>query len=360
MTVIYFILILGIIIAVHEAGHLLMAKIFGVYVQEFAIGFGPKLFSRKGKETVYSLRAVPLGGFTGMVENETVPTKFDEEGNPIEFLSLPKERTFYGIKIWKRIMILLGGPLFNILLACLAFVLAFQINGSINEYPAPVIYEVQKGSAAEQAGLLKDDLITKMVFKDGTVVIPETFEDIIYAKPNNTEEVTIYVTRQGQELSIRVTPRYDEETKNYMLGISCGPLITRRVGFFEAYPLGIKMAFRVVSLTFEAVVGLFTGASGLDSLGGTISMYRYTEEAASYGLVSLISLMASLSVSVGIMNLVPIPVFDGGKIVFAIIEKIIGHRLSEKVENTVNYIGLGMILLLFVLVTYLDITKLFH
>ena len=108
MTIIYFILMLGIIILVHEFGHLLLAKLFNVYVYEFALGFGPKIWSRKGKETTYSLRAIPLGGFNGMVEKEDTPLAFDQEGNPTEVLSVPHERTLYGVAIWKRILILLA------------------------------------------------------------------------------------------------------------------------------------------------------------------------------------------------------------------------------------------------------------
>ena len=358
MTIIYFLIILAIIIFVHELGHLLAAKLFGCYVNEFAIGFGPTIFKKAGKETTYSLRAIPLGGFTGMVEKENTPIKFDEEGNPTEFLTVPKERTFYGIKIWQRILVLLAGPLFNLLLACLVFVMIFQINGYITEAPPAIIKEVIAQSAAEEAGFKAGDVITKVVLSNGDVIIPQTFTEIVLQTQNNNDEMTYYVERNGTELAIRVTPKYDETEKRYLIGIVAPDPVVRKISFLQAIPEGISYAFEIVGLTFEAITGLFTGAQGLDSLGGTISIYKYTEEAASYGFLSLLSLVGSLSISVGIMNLIPIPIFDGGKIVLAIAEKIIGHRLSEKFEMALSIIGLRIVLLLFIFVTYQDIMKL--
>ena len=358
MTIIYFILMLGIIILVHEFGHLILAKLFNVYVYEFALGFGPKIWSRKGKETTYSLRAIPLGGFNGMVEKEDTPLAFDQEGNPTEVLSVPHERTLYGVAIWKRILILLAGTAFNLLLAYVVYIAVFQINGFINEYPKPYIESVKIDSPAYEAGLQAGDLITRIEFKNGDVVVPETFYDVIIANQTNTETMTVYIDRNGQSMVFNVTPRYSEEDNAYLIGITSGELIRKELTFFEAIPVGIKYASDVVKLTFTSIIGLFTGRTGLDSLGGTISMYRYTEEAASYGLASLLSLTGSLSVSIGIMNLIPITIFDGGRIVQAIIEKIIGHRFSEKTELIITYVGLGLVLLLFVFVTYQDILKL--
>ncbi|MBQ9037618.1 MAG: site-2 protease family protein [Erysipelotrichaceae bacterium] len=358
MTIIYFILMLGIIIFVHEFGHLIVAKLFNVYVSEFALGFGPKLWSKKGKETTYSLRAIPLGGFNGMVENEETPLAFDEEGNPTEILRVPKERTLYGVAIWKRILILLAGTFFNLLLAVFVFILIFQINGFINEYPAPYIDSVTSGSPAEIAGLQAGDLITKIEYTNGDVVIPETFYDIIVANQSNTDPMTIYIERAGQEMVYVVTPKLTENNQ-YLIGISCGPLVQKELTFWSAIPTGIEYTFDTIKLTLSGIVGLFTGRTGLDSLGGTIAIYEYTKEAASYGLVSLLSLMGSLSISVGLMNQLPLAIFDGGKVVMAIIELITGKRMNEKVEMAINYFALAVIMLLFVFVTYQDITKFF-
>ena len=358
MTIIYFLIIIAVIIAIHEFGHMIAAKIFGCYVTEYAIGFGPTILSKQGKETKYSLRLVPLGGFTGIVERENTPLKFDEQGNPTEFLTVPKERTLYGISTWKRIIVFLAGPLMNLLLAIAVFIMTFQVNGYIVDSPKPVIGTVTVGSPAAMAGILPGDEITGITLKDGKKSVPETFQDVVLKIGNYTDPITFTINRDGKELEVIVTPKYDESLKRSIIGITSVEPEVRELNFLTAIPVGIHYAFLTIRMTFEAIIGLFTGTTGLDSLGGTISMYRYTEEAASYGLASLLSLTGSLSVSIGIMNLIPITIFDGGRIVQAIIEKIIGHRFSEKTEAIITYVGLGLVLLLFVFVTYQDILKL--
>jgi regulator of sigma E protease len=338
---------------------MLAAKLFGCYVTEFALGFGPTILKKQGKETVYSLRAVPLGGFTGMVEKENTPTKFDENGNPVEFLTVPKERTLYGIDTWKRIIIFLAGPFMNMVLACAVFIMVFQINGYIVDSPKPIIAAVTENSPARDAGILPGDEITKVTLKNGENFVPDTFQDVVIRISNYNDEITFTVNRNGQNIDIRVTPKYNEELGRYVIGVSSVDPQVRELNFFTAIPEGIKYAFMVIDLTFDAIIGLFTGTTGLDSLGGTISMYKYTEEAASYGFISLLSLVGSLSVSVGVMNLIPISIFDGGRVVQAIVEKIIGHRLSEKAEAVLTIAGLVVVVLLFLFVTYQDIIKLF-
>ncbi len=358
-TLIYFILMMGIIIFIHEFGHMLLAKRFNVYVREFALGFGPKIFSKQGKETLYTLRAIPLGGFNGMVETEETPIEFDENGNPTKIFTIEKERTFYGVAIWKRILILLAGPVFNLMLACLVFSSIFQINGFVNVYPAPVITAVDVNYPAYAAGLKAGDVIKKISTDAGQHVEPGTFYDIIVLNQNKKDTLTFTVEREGQILEIRVTPQYNEEEKRYIIGISAGEMIQKKITFLEGFVEGAKYTWYIITATFQAIARLFVG-QGLEDLGGTISIYRYTEEAASYGFLSILSLMGSLSVSVGLMNLIPIPIFDGGRIVLCLIEKVVGHRLSEKTENIVMYIGLGLVFILFVFVTIQDITKLFH
>ena len=358
MTIIYFLLILGIIITVHEFGHMVIAKLFNVYVNEFAIGFGPTIWSKQGKETKYSLRAIPLGGFTGMVEAEETPLEFDENGNPTKILKVNKDRTFYGVSGIKRILVLLAGPFFNMILAWVVYIAIFQINGYTYEEPKAIIASVMEASPAEEAGLQANDLITKMVFSDGSIVEPKLFSDISIGNRGNGP-IQITVLRSGSEITVNLTPKYNEEEGRYLIGITAPDMELRKINFIQAIPEGFKYANNVLKLTFESILGLFNGSSGMESLGGTIAIYKYTEEAASYGFVSLMSLMGALSVSVGIMNLVPIPIFDGGKIVLTLIEMIIGRRLNEKAENFLTMIGLGLVLLLFLFVTYQDIIKLF-
>ena len=149
-----------------------------------------------------------------MVEKEDTPLAFDQEGNPTEVLSVPHERTLYGVAIWKRILILLAGTAFNLLLAYVVYIAVFQINGFINEYPKPYIESVKIDSPAYEAGLQAGDLITRIEFKNGEVVVPETFYDVIIANQTNTETMTVYIDRNGQSMVFNVDDKETHKDEN--------------------------------------------------------------------------------------------------------------------------------------------------
>lgn len=357
MTFVYFIILLGVVIMVHELGHLIVAKKFNVYVREFAIGFGPRLFSKKGKETTYSIRAIPLGGFTAMASetNDFIEGQNDQSDIPAD---LPAERTMAGAKPYKRALIMAAGPFFNILLAMVVFVAMITINGGINRAPKPIVGAVMENSAAEQAGLLEGDLIVSITYSDGSTIHPKTFSDMVQYN-QMYHDTAIYEVKRGDEtLTFSVTPTYNETDKTYLIGIHSPAYEFESMNFFQAIPAGIAYCWEVTTLTFGAIVRLLRGV-GLDSISGTIGIYKVTEEAVSYGFVSFLSLMGSLSVNLALMNMLPIPLFDGGRIFIIIIEKIIGHKLSEKAESVLMIISLALVGALFIYVTYHDIINLF-
>lgn len=374
MTFIYFILMLGLLISIHEAGHMLVAKMFNMYVREYSIGFGPVIWKKQGKETLYSLRAIPLGGFTGLIESEddNVAQKIlegsttEEQNNVVEEneeskpeILVDESRTFYGAKPWKRILVLLAGPLANLLLACIVFVSIFVANGKDVIYPKAVIQQVMPQSAAMEAGLQAGDEIIKIKYSNGDVVEVKSTYDVSLNNQMHKGEMTVTVIRDNSTMDINITPRYDEETKAYMMGIMfAGQPEYRKLSFPQAVGRGISYTFETISLTIKSVAMLLTGQVGMESMAGTIGIYTITEEAVSYGFLTYLSLVGQISVSLGIMNLLPVPVFDGGRILLTLIEMIIGHRLSRKMENAILTVGLILVLLLFVLVTVSDISKL--
>jgi len=359
MTIVYFIIMLGIIIIIHELGHMLFAKLFNVYVKEFAIGFGPRLWSHRTKETVYSIRAIPLGGFTAMADEmddhiEDQSEKDDSSLPP----DLPKERTFNGVKPWKRIIIMLAGPLFNILLASVVFIAIITVNGGISEAPKPVIASVVDGMPAAQAGMQAGDLIVKVTYSDGSSIKPDTFSDIVQYTELYHDAAIYTVQRGAQTLEFTITPQYDTETTRYMIGVTSGDYTFKSMNFLQAVPAGIGLCWEVTLLTLKALANLFKGI-GLDSLSGTIGIYKSTEQAVSYGFMTYLSLIGSLSVNLALMNLLPIPLVDGGRILITIIETIIGHRLSIKTQNILMYGSLVLLFGLLIIVTYKDIVKYF-
>ncbi len=413
MTIIFFLLMLGVLIAIHEAGHMLVAKACGMYVREYAIGFGPKIFSRKGKETTYTLRCIPLGGYTALIESEGDNLDHDyvveqfvektgysedeivkllnnlgfnikeavntlqQQEQPIsdetaqELLQLAEfdsehpfieeKRTFYGAHPLKRLAVLFAGPVSNLILAFLIFIGIYVGIGQTAVYPDAIIGEVNANSPAQQAGIQVGDEIISITFEDGDVVEVTDTYDVSYAiQLHEAQSMTLTINRDGEEITISVTPEYDDEEERYLIGIVfAGEITYESLSVGEAIVAGFEYTVEYIVLTVVSIFQLFTGQLGLENVSGTIGMYTYTEEALSYGFVTYLSLVGAISISLGLMNLVPIPVFDGGKILITIIEMIIGHRVSSKVETALNYFGLAVVLLLFVMVTISDISKLF-
>lgn len=369
MTAIFYILMIGVLIAVHEAGHMLIAKACNIYVQEYAIGFGPKLFSIKGKETTYTIRLIPLGGFTAMVEQESSQDQiivvddeqfeqYQKEDPLDDRYVIKKSRTFYAASPIKRMATLLAGPLFNLLTAIVIFVGIFVYNGGMNVIEDCIISEVVTGMAADQAGVLVNDEVTGITFEDGSYVPVESYVDFDVAISLHKGNYTIHILRDGQPLEIPLQPQYNEEQKKMMIGVSlAGHVSWQPLTFFQCISEGTKYTFNSIAITIQSVIQMFSGKVDMNNVTGTIGMYTYTEEALSYGFISYLSLVASISISLAIMNLVPIPVLDGGRMLMTVIEMIIGKRLDKRVENALLIAGSILIFGLFIYITFQDIFK---
>ncbi len=359
MTFILFILMIGVLITFHELGHMLAAKAFNIYVKEFAVGFGPKLLSHQGKETLYTLRAIPFGGFTAMVEDTKLEEDESESEEKVEKLDIEIERTFYGASALKRIVVLLSGPLFNFLLAMVIFISIFSAVGVRVIYPKPIIEEVVVNSPAQKAGLMVDDEIIAITYSDGKKVTIENTYDVAVNNSLHKGAYTVTVLRNGESVDITVEPVYDEQSKSYMIGIVfAGEPEYEKLKTSEAIIEGVKHTFESAALTIKSVISMFTGNIGLENVSGIVGMYSITEEALSYSLMSYFSLSGSISISLCVMNLLPIPIFDGGRILMTIIEMITGRR-DEKIESIVLTISMILVLGLFILITISDIGKLF-
>ena len=372
MTLVYFLLMLGVLIAIHEAGHMLTAKFFDIYVREFAIGFGPVIWKKQGRETLYSIRAIPLGGFTGMIESEednvaqrvlegnAEASESDSEALGETKPVIEESRTFYGAHPLKRIAVLLAGPLANLLLAMVVFMNIFLITGYEIDYPKAIVGSVMPASAAEEVGIQPGDQIIFITYSNGERVKIDTTYDITLNNEMHKGEMTVQLIRGESLVEVKLTPRYDQESQRYLMGIIfAGEPTERKLTVGQSIARGFTYTFEQIGLTVKSVALLLTGQIGAEAISGTIGIYNYTQEAVQYGFITYLSLVGSISVSLGIMNLLPVPVFDGGRIVMTLIEMIIGHRLSKKVEETILTIGLILIIAMFIVVTYFDISKLF-
>lgn len=344
INILIFVLILSVIVIIHEFGHLIAAKKFGVYCSEFAIGMGPVLYRYKKGETEYTLRALPLGGFVQMAGEEG--TDFD----------VPFERTINGIKPWKQIIVMAAGAIMNVVLAFLVFVGIVMARGTVSAPADPIISTVVEGSPASVVGMMPEDKIVKVVMPDGTEIIPETFEDISLA--DYKEGTIIYtVDRDGKMIDFKVEPKFNKEENRFMIGIAAQPKV-RNISWYESFYYGGQMVIDMTGQIIQAFGNLLRGV-GLQDLSGPVGIYQATSQVANAGLSALIMWLGLLSLNVGIFNLLPVPILDGGRILIVLIEKLMGRRLSEKVQMAIMMVGLIAIIALMVFATANDIGRLF-
>ncbi|MBQ7141337.1 MAG: RIP metalloprotease RseP [Bacilli bacterium] len=345
MTLIYFILILGLIVFIHELGHFIFAKKAGIYCYEFSIGMGPKIFGKKFKsETEYCIRAIPLGGFVSMA-GETV----EEDKN------IPKNKQMQS-KTWlQRFLTIFAGPFFNFVLA---FILLFLI-GIIFGAPStkPIIGAIQEDSAAYEAGLETGDRILRINDKKVS-----NWDQIIMKLQLNNDgsKVNFEVQKENgvvQRLTVKPKKIISDDQTTYQFGV--GMEQTKYYGFVESLKYAASKLGSLTESMFTVIGGLFTGKISLNNISGPVGIYSIVGDSAKAGFDSVLYLIAYLSINVGFINLIPFPAFDGGRILFLIIEKIKGSPVSPKVENMMHNIGFFLLIGLMILVTFSDILRLF-
>ena len=346
INILLFVLILGIIVFVHEFGHFILAKWNGVYVYEFALGMGPKIWGFKKGETEYNLRAIPIGGFCQLA-GEDLDTDDDKK--------IPKNKRLQNKKPWQRFLIMLFGPMNNFILAVLLiFLIALIWGGSTMN---PVLYKVEKDTASYDAGLRSKD---KIISINGNKV--ETSDDVtLYlAVASTSKKNTIVVERDSKKYTFKVKPRKVKEDgkESYKYGIQMKQ--TKKKGFVNAIVYTFNKTKSIFKQMFVTLAYLFTGRVRLSQLSGPVGIYSIVGEQRSAGLASLIYLTAFLSINVGVINLLPIPAFDGGHILFIIIEKLKGSPVKPELENKIHSIFLILLLGLMVIITFNDILRLFN
>lgn len=348
MTLIYFILILGIIVLVHEFGHFIFAKIFGVYVYEFSIGMGPKIFSKKRKnkkdETEYCIRAIPIGGFVQLAGEE-----IDDD------TKVPKNKKMYSKPIWQRFLIMFFGAGNNFILAFLLLFLCGIFFGAPKM--DPVVGRLTEGYPMASAGIEVGDRFLKV---NGNNI--STIDDVrIYlsvAEPGKPITFKMKKT-SGEVIDYEINPQKEviDEVTSYKFGIEF--FRENEKGFFAPIKYAFVKTgalFKQMGITFKL---LFTGKVGMENLSGPVGIYSIVGQTRSAGFESVLQLVALLSINVGFINLIPFPAFDGGRILFLVIEKIKGSPVNPKVENIFHSIGFILLMLLLVFITFNDIVRMF-
>ncbi|MSO97815.1 MAG: RIP metalloprotease RseP [Rhodospirillaceae bacterium] len=367
VTTVSFLVTLSIVVFVHEFGHFIIARRNGVRCESFSIGFGPELFGFNDKHgTRWKFSAIPLGGYVKMFgEGETMLVVEGggqvADAEPRELTAEEKAVSFKHKSLLQRAAIVFAGPAANFVFAILVFWVVFLLAG--RPITEPIIGQVVAGSAAEKAGFLPGD---KILSVDGTTV--ERFEDIqrIVAMAHGAP-MSFDVEREGAELSIEAQPRiiddtdgFGNATKRALLGISASGEKRRieQPGLVQALGWSIGQTYTVVDSTFVAIGQMINGQRGTEDLGGPIRIAKYSGQAARSGWGNFVIFMAILSVNLGLINLFPVPLLDGGHLLFYAIEAVCGRPLPERIQEWGLRIGLALVLLLMVFVTWNDIVQL--
>ena len=346
INLLLFIVILGVIVFVHEFGHFIFAKITGVYVYEFAIGMGPKIWGKKGKETEYTIRAVPIGGFCQLAGED-----LDDD----DLKKVPKNRRLQSKTAWERFLIMVFGPMNNFILAVvLLFFISLIWGGSTM---SPIITEIEKDSAAQKVGIVPGD---KVIEINNHRIATSDDISLYLAIANPKKKNTIKVeTETGKKIAYKVKPKMikvkGKETYRYGIGIQQ----KKTTGLGNAFVYTFKKTGSIFKQMYITLAYLFTGGIRLNQLAGPVGIYSIVGEQSKAGIANLLYLMAFLSINVGVINLLPIPAFDGGHILFIIIEKIKGSPVNPELENKIHTVFLILLMLLMVVITFNDILRLF-
>ncbi len=342
MSIIISILIFSIIVVFHEYGHFTFARRAGIYVEEFALGMGPKLFGKKIGETMFSVRAIPFGGYCKML-GEDDPT-------------LKDDRAFAAKTVWERFLVVIGGPLFNFIMAFVFAIILLSISGVSTTKVAKVMDDMP----AKAAGIMEGDKIVS--YNDRSIIKNSELQNYLHIE--RTEEVKIGVIRNGEKLIIPIKPKVTENGR-VLIGVVFDSIENANVFDIIKHSF-IELAY-MVRLVFYSLGKLLTGAVSVKQMMGPVGLVSAIstgyKSASNYGVKSVIAVLSYfivlLSANLGVMNLLPFPALDGGRLVFIIYEGIAKKPLNPKYEGTIHLVGFVLLMILMVVILYNDIIRLF-
>lgn len=354
-TIILFIIVFGLVVISHELGHFLIGRKNGIRVVEFAVGMGPTLFSFMAGGTKCSLKLLPFGGACmfegedGMEREENAEWAQEESGEGVAFTEAG---------VWARIATVFAGPFFNFILAFIIAVILCVFTGA----DLPVVGTVMENSAASEAGLQQGDVITRI----GHESIHFYREVSMISALNHGETMEITYERNGEKNVTVLSPQYSEEDGRYYMGITnggayleCGPLQVFQYGFYEV-EYWVKLTYKSLAMLVKGQVTKddVTGPVGIAQLVGESYDQAEKDYGTSYAILTMLQIVVLLSVNLGIMNLLPIPALDGGRLVFMLVEVVRGKPVPPEKEGMVHFAGLVVLMALMVFIMYNDIMRL--
>ena len=337
LTILAAIFVFGVLVTVHELGHFITAKMTGMKVEEFAIGFGPNIYQQKDGDTLYSLRVIPLGGYNKIAGMDP-EDPWDPNG-------------FKAKSIPARMLVILAGSLMNFILPVILFSGIFMIDGIEKPVDKPVLGIVVENKAAYNAGLEVGD---KILTINGAPM--HTWDDVVVTlRENGTKEVTLTAERDGAVYTYKMFPEYNEELGRPLIGIS--PKFTKeRLGVADSITLGFTSTQKVIGLMVEGLQRIITGKASAE-VSGPIGVAQMAGEVAAEGLLPLLNFVAFLSINLGVINLLPLPALDGGHFILLLYEGLRGKPLGAKAMHNIQTIGIAIILAITIFSTFKDITR---
>ena len=374
-TIILFLIIFGVVVISHEFGHFIIGRRNGIRVIEFAVGMGPTLFSFEKGGVKYSLKLLPIGGACMFDGEDGMAAQEEEkedggllrramvqpdipltEGEP-EFMAQSYGMAFTEAGVWKRIATVFAGPFFNFILAFVVAIILTAFSGA----DLPVVGRIAEDSAAEESGLMSGDVITQINHE----TIHFYREVMVISAMNKGETLEIHYTRDGQKGVASVTPRYDENDGRYYIGIigageylECNPLQVFQYGLYEVE--------YYAKTTYKSLGMLIRGQVSRDDVSGPVGIAQFVGESydqaeENYGttsaILTMLEIVVLLSVNLGILNLLPLPALDGGRLLFMLVEVVRGKPISPEKEGLVHFAGLVVFMVLMVFIMYNDIMK---
>lgn len=351
ITALAIVFVLGTMIIVHELGHYGVAKLFGVKVLEFSFGFGPKLLGYQGKETLYALRIIPLGGY---VKLYGMDAEVDEKGNEV-LASSSDPRSFMNKPVWQRMAVIAAGPIMNFILAIVLFICVFAYMGIPTQDSGNAIGTLIQDKPAAAAGLQPGDKI--LAVNGETTPDWTALTGAIHSKPDQVLSLTLERAESGEQQILDIKTELDPQTGNGIIGVY--PVTTyAHASILQAAGLGIERTFDFTKYVIVAVVQMVTGKIPAD-VGGPVMIAQVIGEGAEQGLADLLSLTGVLSIQLGLLNLFPIPALDGSRLVFLFLEGVRGRPLNPEKENMIHLVGFVLLMALMLVITYKDIMRLF-
>ena len=359
--IIPFIILLTVVVFVHEYGHYYFAKKYGVGVTDFSIGFGKEIFGFYDKSgTRWKFCVVPLGGYVKFFGDRNVFSQAEQEELLKRYDKKDQQKLFVTKPLYQRSLIVLAGPLANFLLAILIFTFIYMFAGK--DFTPAQINEVQINSPAQSAGIKSGDLIVSINDKKVSSIL----EVSAFINTSSTENIKIKVLRNDNNIDFLVTPELiksedslGNKINKKIIGIKISPLNNElkreRLGPATAIFYAVKETWFVTNASFDFVISLFKGKGDTTQLGGPIKIAKITGQVAKLGLIAFLSIMAYISISLGFINLFPIPMLDGGHLMFYAFEKILGRPLSQKTQEGFFRIGLFLLVFLMLFTTINDL-----